>query len=87
MSSTGPDGFDRLVDQVVAEALALVPHKLQREIVIRKFGLRDGIYQSDEEIGAALGISSKEARVQGCQALQLIFESRQDGRLNVGGNG
>lgn len=87
MASAGTDMFEKLVDHVVAEALGLLSNGVQQEIVIRKFGLRDGVYQSDREIGAALGINSREVRALGNQALQLIFEARQVGRIKVGAYG
>lgn len=79
--------FDRLVDHFVEEALNLLPDELQREIVIRAFGLRDGVYQTAQDMGEALGVSPVEVVLILDHSLQTIMNWQFSGRLQVGGAG
>ena len=81
------DAYYRLVDQVIAEALGLLPDGLQKEVFIRSFGLRDGGYQTEQEVAEALGISPREVHNLGRQALQTILEARREGQLRIGASG
>ena len=87
MANRSEDAYYRLVDQVINEALDLLPDGLQKEVFIRSFGLRDGDYQTEQEVAKALGISSREARHLGFQALQTILEARREGRFRFGASG
>lgn len=87
MTAKANDAFDRLVDHVIAEALELLPDQLHEEIIIRKFGLRDGVYSSDKEIAEALEMSESDVRMLGRQALFVLLEARREGLLLIGVNG
>lgn len=87
MAATGSDAYDKLVDHVVSEALRLLPTQLQQEIIIRRLGLRDGIYRTDKEIATALGVTPGEVRNQGRRGLQTILAANQMGRFKVGACG
>lgn len=87
MAAKSYEAFERLVDQVVAEALELLPSRLHQEIIVRKFGLRDGTYPSERQIGRALGIPPSEVRLLGRQALLVLLEAQRDGLLPVGAYG
>jgi hypothetical protein len=79
--------FDRLVDQVVNDALELLPTEQQKEIVILAFGLRDGVYQSAQAIGEALDLAPVEVMLLLEQALQTVMRAQFHGQLRVGATG
>jgi DNA-directed RNA polymerase sigma subunit (sigma70/sigma32) len=73
MECTDSREFDRLVDHIIAEALGLLSDQQDREIIIRKFGLRDGRYQADLEIADALSLTSRQVYHLGRRALRVIL--------------
>lgn len=81
------DTFDRLVDHFIGEALNLLPNDLQKEIVIRAFGLRDGVYQNAQDMGEELGVSQLEVVLLLEHSLQTIMTAQFNGRLQVSGVG